>query len=121
MSECRKCGATLAWQRRQFKGVWKWVPTNPDGSDHWDLCRERLSGKMSPEKLAQRRVNDEKRWPPFWTVPDGRGSYRTVYQMPKHFGQQPDGELLCFDHDGADQLEDLDPVAADHMRSLQVQ
>lgn len=35
MSQCRKCGSELGWKR--VKG--KWHPTNPDGSEHWDLCK----------------------------------------------------------------------------------
>ena len=93
-SQCRKCGAPLGWRRAQFNGVWKWVPTNPDGSDHWDLCRELQTKKLTPEKLAQRRISDANRWPPFWTVPDGRGSYRVLYVMPPTFGQQPEGDLF---------------------------
>lgn len=33
---CRKCGEPLAF-RKLSSG--KWSPMNPDGSDHWDLCR----------------------------------------------------------------------------------
>lgn len=34
MSKCKDCGLPLAFQ--QVNG--KLHPTNPDGSDHWDLC-----------------------------------------------------------------------------------
>lgn len=36
MSSCRKCGGALKWKRL---GNGKWSPMNPDGSDHWDLCK----------------------------------------------------------------------------------
>lgn len=35
---CAKCGAPLAFYRNERSRI---VPCNPDGSDHWDLCRER--------------------------------------------------------------------------------
>lgn len=34
-SKCKKCGLPLAWKTLPSG---KWCPTNPDGSDHWDLC-----------------------------------------------------------------------------------
>jgi hypothetical protein len=36
MTECRKCGLPLKfkWLRQG-----KWSPINPDGTDHWDLCK----------------------------------------------------------------------------------
>jgi hypothetical protein len=33
---CRKCGEPLAFVRKEGK---PW-PVNPDGSDHWDRCKE---------------------------------------------------------------------------------
>lgn len=36
MSECRKCGNPIAFKRLASG---KLCPTNPDGSDHWDLCK----------------------------------------------------------------------------------
>lgn len=42
MSKCRKCGLPLNFVRRAGKyGVMKLWPVNPDGTDHWDVCRER--------------------------------------------------------------------------------
>ena len=38
MSTCRKCGQPLAFKRNENG---KMVPTNPDGSDHFDICRQR--------------------------------------------------------------------------------
>ena len=37
MSVCRKCGLPLAF-KRNARG--KLVPTNTDGSDHFDICRK---------------------------------------------------------------------------------
>jgi len=49
MKECRKCGLPLKFEKR--KG--KWYPTNPDGSEHWDLCKEiRNRGKVFEEKSS---------------------------------------------------------------------
>ena len=39
MAVCKKCGHPLKFVRRQFGRALKWCPVNPDGSDHWDLCR----------------------------------------------------------------------------------
>lgn len=37
---CAKCGQPLSFVWRAGKyGVMKWFPANPDGSDHWDLCK----------------------------------------------------------------------------------
>lgn len=39
MAECRKCGLAIRFGRRVFEGVEKWVPVNPDLTDHWDTCK----------------------------------------------------------------------------------
>jgi hypothetical protein len=49
MHLCRKCGLPLSFKRIQ-KG--KLCPTNPDGSDHWDLCRTTWLRNMRPEERA---------------------------------------------------------------------
>lgn len=36
MQNCRKCGSALKFKRLRSG---KWSPINPDGSDHWDLCK----------------------------------------------------------------------------------
>jgi hypothetical protein len=36
MISCRKCGSELKFKRLKSG---KLSPMNPDGSDHWDLCR----------------------------------------------------------------------------------
>ena len=49
MSACRKCGLPLAFKRMPNG---KLRPTNPDGSDHWDLCsqtRWKASGRKNVE------------------------------------------------------------------------
>lgn len=94
MSQCRKCGGELGWKRQAFSGVLKWVPTNPDGSDHWDLCRERQNQQMTTAQRQRQRMRDAKACPPFWTIPDGEGSFITVRTMPAGFGVQPGGELF---------------------------
>lgn len=33
---CRKCGLPIAFKKLPSG---KFCPTNPDGSDHWDLCK----------------------------------------------------------------------------------
>ena len=50
MSECRKCGLPLKFVRRNGK----WWPANPDGSDHWDLCKrtQRKDMVYRPQKEA---------------------------------------------------------------------
>ena len=38
MAQCNKCGLDIAFKRVNGK----WWPTNPDGSEHWDLCKQTL-------------------------------------------------------------------------------
>jgi hypothetical protein len=47
MVRCDKCGLDIAFKR--VKG--KWWPTNPDGSEHWDSCKQtQRAGKVyTPE------------------------------------------------------------------------
>lgn len=52
MQNCRKCGLPLGFKRMPSG---KLRPTNPDGSDHWDLCsftRFKTSGKPTVVKMA---------------------------------------------------------------------
>lgn len=38
---CEKCQEPIAFYKiTSGKAAGKWCPCNPDGSDHWDLCRE---------------------------------------------------------------------------------
>jgi hypothetical protein len=39
--KCRKCGLPIAFKKLSSG---KYCPTNPDGSDHFDLCRETIRG-----------------------------------------------------------------------------
>lgn len=49
-SVCKKCGLELGWKKLPNG---KWCPTNPDGSDHWDLCREtQRKGQPVQEELV---------------------------------------------------------------------
>lgn len=44
-NSCLKCGLPLSF-KKLLNG--KWYPTNPDGSEHWDLCSKtylKISGK----------------------------------------------------------------------------
>ena len=40
MAECKKCGLPLNFVQRDYNGVKKLTPVNPDGSDHWGICRQ---------------------------------------------------------------------------------
>jgi len=52
---CLKCGSKLGFRKR--KGQWE--PCNPDGSDHWDLCRElRYAEAMRGEYFEDLLIND---------------------------------------------------------------
>ena len=46
---CYKCGLPIAFKLTP-KG--RWCPTNLDGSDHWDLCRQTWLANMSPAERA---------------------------------------------------------------------
>ena len=49
MSTCRKCGEPLNFVRRPGRhGVMKLWPVNPDGSDHFDLCRQKTRRMLTP-------------------------------------------------------------------------
>lgn len=49
-AKCQKCGAPIAFYKNENS---KWVPCNPDGSDHWDDCRTNLNeGKYGYYKPA---------------------------------------------------------------------
>lgn len=41
MSKCKDCGLPLAFTKINGKQF----PTNPDGSDHWDLCSQTRTAK----------------------------------------------------------------------------
>ena len=41
MSNCNKCKLPISFKKLSNG---KFCPTNPDGSDHWDLCKATLNG-----------------------------------------------------------------------------
>jgi uncharacterized protein YifE (UPF0438 family) len=55
VKHCAKCGLPLGFKRLKSG---KWCPTNPDGSDHWDLCRETALAAMTPEERAWKVYKD---------------------------------------------------------------
>lgn len=48
MANCGKCGLPLAFKKLPSG---KLCPTNPDGSDHWDLCRLTHLKKTNKRRL----------------------------------------------------------------------
>ena len=53
MRNCSKCGLPLAFKTLPSG---KLCPTNPDGSDHWDICRAtRLASMSQAERTVDRR------------------------------------------------------------------
>lgn len=38
---CRKCGLPLKFVEREHNGTRKLTPINPDGTDHWPICRQK--------------------------------------------------------------------------------
>jgi hypothetical protein len=57
MKRCMRCKLPLAFKMTP-RGKWK--PVNPDGSDHWDLCRETVHAAMTPAQRADWERKDEK-------------------------------------------------------------
>lgn len=43
MRTCRRCGKDITWSR----GAKGYKPINPDGSDHWPVCRKPYSGPLT--------------------------------------------------------------------------
>lgn len=89
--KCRKCGSEIRFGQRDYAGVSKWIPLSLDGTDHWNVCRFEQRKYWTP---AQILAECEEILPAFWTVPDGRGSFKTLREMPSRFGIQPEGELF---------------------------
>lgn len=97
MSQCRKCGLEISFSQREFRGVLKWYPTNPDGSEHWDTCKEAIRGfslKTMTHTELTRWADNQCR--PFWTTPKRGGSYSVSFKKPADWDQklQPPGELF---------------------------
>lgn len=49
--QCHKCDLPIAFKRLPSG---KWCPTNVDGSDHWDICRETRNRMIHPDELRAR-------------------------------------------------------------------
>jgi hypothetical protein len=121
MSQCRKCGSKIGWAQRVFKGVMKWVPTNPDGSDHWDLCRERRNADLTPGERDRQRRADEKACPPFWTWTTVNGKRAVSRKKPDWWDAKAAAQTETFEeifgHPPIDEFT-LPEGAAAHLRSI---
>ena len=51
MTECRRCGLRIRFERRGEK----WWPVNLDGSSHWDLCKQERR-RIAPPSQKPGRV-----------------------------------------------------------------
>jgi len=47
---CEKCNLALAFTQLENG---KWRPCNPDGSDHWDLCRDVRYAKAKSGEMVE--------------------------------------------------------------------
>ena len=74
---CRKCGLPLGFKKLPNG---KWCPTNPDGSDHWDLCRDTQYKNMSPVERRAYQASQAAMRAPRKTM--GRGISH-VYSNPE--------------------------------------
>jgi hypothetical protein len=68
---CDKCGHPITFIQREFKGVLKYMPVNPDGSEHWDICRGIV---RTPEWCRARIAQEHREYPSGW-----RGKAKYVY------------------------------------------
>jgi hypothetical protein len=68
---CRKCGKPIAFVQREYATGLKWCPVNPDGTEHWDICRGIV---RTPEWTARRIAEEERDYPSGW-----RGKSKHVY------------------------------------------
>ena len=57
MAICKKCNSEVKWSKSASD---KWIPVNPDGSAHWDKCKELTRGNWTPE---QRKAADDRNPP----------------------------------------------------------
>lgn len=90
MSECRKCGLPIKFERREFGGVLKWYPTNPDGSEHWDDCKKAQRGEcLTGRSVEDVRAYADSRCPTFWTFPNGKGGRRKSFTKPEWWDSKP--------------------------------
>lgn len=90
MSQCQKCGLPLKFEKREGKGgVVKWFPVNPDGSEHWDLCKttQRARDGVTTQ-------DDLRNHPIAYTWPDSRGGVaRSTWNPPMWWTTQTPTEL----------------------------
>ena len=47
MNICRKCGLEIDFARHPNG---KWMPVNPDGSEHWDRCKQEYRKTHPPRR-----------------------------------------------------------------------
>jgi len=50
LPSCLKCGLPISF-RKNSRGAF--VPTNPDGSDHWDACREAINSSVAHRRVVE--------------------------------------------------------------------
>lgn len=53
---CEKCGKPMGFTKLANG---KWRPCNPDGSDHWDLCRDIRYAKAKAGQCREESWTDE--------------------------------------------------------------
>ena len=51
LPSCLKCGLPISF-RKNSRGAF--VPTNPDGSDHWDACREAINSSVAHRRVVEK-------------------------------------------------------------------
>ena len=55
MRACNRCGLTIVFKHRGGRTL----PTNPDGSDHWDACKAAQRAKRSPDTIKGKTIIGE--------------------------------------------------------------
>ncbi len=63
---CYKCGGKIAFKKLPNG---KWCPTEPDGSDHWDACKQRRNPNAPTISTNNKITNPQKRTK-FYSDPD---------------------------------------------------
>lgn len=89
MAQCRKCGLAIRFERRCFSGVLKWCPTNPDGSEHWDTCKQAMRRDLSKLSPEERMREANLICPPVWTLHKPEGGYRVIRKKPDGWDSAP--------------------------------
>lgn len=81
MTACAKCGGAIT-----FKSLpsCKWLPVELDGSEHWDICkqRQRAAGKLRPLTEGQQRMREIQRRHNVHTTPE-RDAVRAAVSCPR--------------------------------------